>query len=62
MNVSASTVKLALNEDLRYHSYKRRRGQLLTEKVRENRLTKRKKLPSRVKHPAEQQKQSGSFR
>ena len=55
MNVSGSTVKLALNEDLCCYSYKRRRGQLLTEKARENRLTKGKKLLSRVKHPAEPQ-------
>ena len=27
LNVSASTMKLALNEDLRYYSYKCRRGQ-----------------------------------
>ena len=58
-NVSASTMRLALNEDLCYYSYKRRRGQLLTEKARENRLTKGKKLLSKVKHPAEPQ--SGSF-
>ncbi|KAL1109914.1 hypothetical protein AAG570_014148 [Ranatra chinensis] len=37
MNVAASTMKLALNEDLRYYSYKRRKGQLLTEKAREKR-------------------------
>ena len=53
LNVSASTMKLALNEDLRYHSYKRHRGQLLTEKACENRLTKGKKLLSKVKHPAQ---------
>ena len=55
MNVSASTMKLALNEDLHYYSYKRPRGQLLTEKAREERLTKGKKLLSKVKHPAEPQ-------
>ena len=55
LNVSGSTMKLALNEDLRYYSYKRRRGQQLTEKARENRLTKGKKLLSKVKHPAEPQ-------
>ena len=34
MNISASTMKLALNEDLCYYSYKCRRGQLLAEKAR----------------------------
>ena len=46
-------MKLALNENLRYYSYKRRRGQFLTEKVRENRLSKGKEPLSKVKHPAE---------
>ena len=55
LNVSASTMKLALNEDLCYRSYKRHRGQLLTEKARENRLTNGKKLLSNLKHPAEPQ-------
>ncbi|KAL1117842.1 hypothetical protein AAG570_004157 [Ranatra chinensis] len=35
MNVAASTMKLALNEDLRYYSYKRRKGQLLLDKREE---------------------------
>ena len=55
MNVSASTRKLALNEDLCCYSYKCRRCKLLTEKVRENRLTKGKKLLRKVKHSAEPQ-------
>ena len=53
--VSASSMKLALNEDLRCYSYKRRRCQLLTERARENRLAKGKKLMSKAKHPAEPQ-------
>ena len=48
-------MKLALNEDLRYFPYKRRRGQLLSEKALENCLTKGKELLSKVKHPAEPQ-------
>ena len=48
-------MKLALNEDLRCYSYKRHRGQLLTEKACEDRFTKGKKLLSKVKHPAEPQ-------
>ena len=59
LNASATIVKLALNEDLHYYSYKCHIGQLLTEKARENRLTKGKKLLSKVKHPVEPQ--SGSF-
>ena len=55
LNASASTMKFALNEDLRYYSYKCHRGQLLIEKACENRLTKGKKLLSKVKHPAEPQ-------
>ncbi|KAL1115626.1 hypothetical protein AAG570_005916 [Ranatra chinensis] len=35
MDVADSTMKLALNGDLRYYSYKRRIGQLLTEKALE---------------------------
>ena len=55
LKVSASTIMPALNEDLRYYSYKHRRDQLLTENARENRLTKGKKPLSKVKHPAEPQ-------
>ena len=52
---SASTMKLALNEDLHHYSCKLHRGQPFTEKARENRLTKEKKLLIKVKHPAEPQ-------
>ena len=55
LNVLVSIMKLALNKDLCYNSYKRHRAQLLTEKTHENRLTKGKKLLSKVKHPAEPQ-------
>ena len=53
MNVGVTTMKRALNEDLRYHSYKMRKGQLLTDKARKNRLKKAKKLLNKVKHPVE---------
>ena len=33
LNISASAMKLALNEDLCYYSYKHCRGQLLPEKA-----------------------------
>ena len=55
LNVSASTMKFALNVNLCCYSYKHHRGQLLTEKVRENRLTKGRKLLSKVRHHAEPQ-------
>ena len=54
LNVSASTMKLAFNEDL-YYSYKYYRGQLLPEKACEKHLTNAKKLLSKVKHPVEPQ-------
>lgn len=43
-----STMKLALNEDLHYQSYKRCNGQFT-----ENRLTKAKNLLNKMKHPVE---------
>ena len=55
LNGSASTMRLALIADLRCYSYMPSRGQLLTEKAHENRLTKGKKLLSKVQHPAEPQ-------
>ena len=52
-DVGNKSVKLTLNEDLRYHPYKRRKVQRLTGKARENRLAKAKKLLNKVKHPLE---------
>ena len=46
LNVSGSTMKLALNEYLRHYSYKHHRGELLTEKTHEHLLTKGKILLS----------------
>ncbi|QQP52414.1 Uncharacterized protein FKW44_004561 [Caligus rogercresseyi] len=37
--------------DLRYHFYKRRKGQILTEKAQENRFNKALKLLNKLKHP-----------
>ena len=51
-------MKLALKEGLRFYTYKRRIGQVLTE----NRLTKEKKLPSKLNHPAEPQSSSFPMR
>ena len=55
LNVSGSAMKFALNEDICCYSFLRRRRQQLTEKARENRLTKGMKLLSNVKHSAEPQ-------
>ena len=43
MNVEVAAVKLALNWDLRYHSFKRRKGQLLTNTAQNYRLKNSKK-------------------
>uniref|UniRef100_A0A182RB67 Tc1-like transposase DDE domain-containing protein n=1 Tax=Anopheles funestus TaxID=62324 RepID=A0A182RB67_ANOFN len=53
IDVTPNTVKHALNEDLRYTSYKRRSGQLLAQKGRKTRLAHAKKLLNMIKHPAE---------
>ena len=53
LNALASITKPTLTEDLRSYSYKHHKGQLLTEKACENRLTKGKILLIKVKHPAE---------
>uniref|UniRef100_A0A182X300 Uncharacterized protein n=1 Tax=Anopheles quadriannulatus TaxID=34691 RepID=A0A182X300_ANOQN len=44
---------MVLNDDLRYFSYERRGGHLLTEKGRERRLEIAKKLLNLLKHPVE---------
>ncbi|QQP33106.1 Uncharacterized protein FKW44_024358 [Caligus rogercresseyi] len=36
LGVGNTTVRVCINEDLRYHFYKRRKGQILTEKAQEN--------------------------
>ena len=44
ISIGGGTMKLALNEDLHYHSKKRCKGQILTAKAKVNHLTKVKKL------------------
>ena len=51
LGVGNTTVRACINEDLRYHFYKRRKGQILTEKAQENRLNKALKLLNKLKHP-----------
>ncbi|QQP40452.1 Uncharacterized protein FKW44_014491 [Caligus rogercresseyi] len=51
LGVGNTTVRVCINEDLRYHFYKRRKGQILTEKAQENRFNKALKLLNKLKHP-----------
>jgi len=53
LNISEKTVRVCMMEDIRYKSYKMRKGQLLTEKMQENRLKKSKKLLNKLRHPLE---------
>ncbi len=51
MNVSRTTVRKMVSEDLRYKSYAMRRGQFMSEATKTRRLEKAKKLLARIKHP-----------
>lgn len=53
IGIEISTMKLALNENIRCHVYKRRKGHLLAGKARENRRRKEKKLQNKVEPPVE---------
>ena len=53
LHVSEKLIRQCVKEDIRYKSYKMRRGQLLTVKMRENRLKKSQKLLNKLKHPME---------
>ena len=53
LGVKSTTINRAINEDLRYTSYRRRKGQILTEKAKENRRTKARKLLNKLKKPLE---------
>ncbi|QQP41317.1 Uncharacterized protein FKW44_015642 [Caligus rogercresseyi] len=44
LGVGNTTVRVCINEDLRYHFYKRRKGQILTEKAQENQFNMALKL------------------
>jgi transposase len=52
MNVSRTTVRKMVSEDLRYKSYAMRRGQFMSEVTKTRRLEKAKKLLARIKHPS----------
>jgi hypothetical protein len=51
MNISRTTVRKMVSEDLRYKSYAMRRGQFMSEATRTRRLEKAMKLLARIKHP-----------
>ena len=53
MGVGRTTIQLAVTEDLRYKFYKRRKGQILTQKAQDNRLLKSRRLLNKLKHPVE---------
>ena len=53
MNVGAAPMKHALNDDIRYHSYQRHRGHLLTATAQNDRLKKAKQLLNKLKHAVE---------
>ncbi|QQP36730.1 Uncharacterized protein FKW44_021914 [Caligus rogercresseyi] len=55
LGVGNTTVRVCINEDLRYHFYKRRKGQILTEKAQENRFNKALKLLNKccIRNPHE---------
>ena len=51
LGVGNTTIQVCIKEDLRYNFYKRRKGQILTEKAQQNRLSKAQKLLNKLKHP-----------
>ena len=53
MGIGITAMKLVLNENLCYYSYKRHKGQILTAKVKVNHLIKTKKLLNNLMHPFE---------
>lgn len=53
MGVGIVTVKLSLNENLRYYSHKRCKAQTLTAKAKENRLTKAERFLNKLRHPVD---------
>lgn len=53
LQVDEATIRRVVHEDLRYKSYVMRRGQFMSEKTRENRVTRAKRLLNKLKHPEE---------
>ncbi|KAG0728693.1 hypothetical protein GWK47_031947 [Chionoecetes opilio] len=53
LHVSEGTVRKCVQEDIRYKSYKMRKGQLLSAKMQENHFKKSKRMLNKLKHPLE---------
>jgi DDE superfamily endonuclease len=53
INVSESTVRRVVHDDIKYKSYVMRRGHFMSAKNRENRLIRSKRLLNNLKHPEE---------
>ena len=53
LDVSEHCIRSCLMEDIRYKSYRMRKGQLLTDKMKENRLKKSTRLLNKLKKPLE---------
>ncbi|QQP49659.1 Uncharacterized protein FKW44_010409 [Caligus rogercresseyi] len=51
LGVGNTTIQVCIKEDLRYNFYKRRKGQILTEKAQQNRLSKAQKLLNKLIWP-----------
>lgn len=51
--VEVATIKLALNEVLCYFTNKQHKAQLIMVQIKENHLTRAKKLVNKLKHPVE---------
>ena len=51
IRASEALIRRCVSEDLRYKSYKMKKGQLLTAKAKEKRLKHCKKLLNKLKHP-----------
>ncbi|KAG0724349.1 hypothetical protein GWK47_040789 [Chionoecetes opilio] len=53
LHVSEGTLRKCVQEDIRYKSYKMRKGQLLSAKMQENHFKKSKRMLNKLKHPLE---------
>lgn len=54
LQVSEGTIRNVVHENIEYKSYVLKKGQFLSERIKENRLIRSKRLLNKVKHPAEE--------
>ena len=52
-HVSEKTTRRSVHEDIRYKSYVMKRGQFISEKLKENSLNRSKRLLNKLKNPPE---------